>query len=133
MSADSRAASILFGRLVPVDVAMLVQTRGGPAEFPGDSLLPQEADSGLNLRTHFCESVRKTIHAHQQQQRRGPNQLQSAEKHPDCFLDRFCMCGSNFSIADNLIHRVEESSMPKHIKVWDALWPLKYYCSTRFI
>lgn len=60
------------------------------------------------------------VHHHQQQQqqqRRGPNQLQSAEKHPDCFLDRFCMCGSNFSRTLPItlrIHRDEESSMPKH-------------------
>lgn len=53
MSADPRAASILLGRLVPIDAAMLVQMRGGPAEFPRDSLLPQEVDSGLNLCKHI--------------------------------------------------------------------------------
>lgn len=57
MSADSRAANILFGRLVPADVAMLVQTCGGPAEFPGDSLLPQQVDSGLILCAKVCERI----------------------------------------------------------------------------
>lgn len=132
MSADPRAASILLGRLVPVDAAMLVQMRGGPPEFPRDSLLPQEVDSGLNLckriSTRAYEKRSMLISSSSGADQIDYNQLRSILI---AFLIAFaCMART---IADNLIHRVEESSMPKHIKVWDALWPLKYYCSTRFI
>lgn len=98
MSADPRAAGVLHGRSVPADAAMLVQTCGGSAQFPGDLLLPHEANSGLNVckcEMHLCrKSIRKKKRSmlqqqqqQQQQRRRGPNRLQSAKKHPDFFLD----------------------------------------------
>lgn len=55
MSTDPRAAGVLRGRSLPTDAAMLVQTSGGSAQFPGDLLLPQEADSGLSERK--CERI----------------------------------------------------------------------------
>jgi len=71
---------------------MLVQTCGGSTQFPGDLLLPQEADSGLSVRK--CERISAEREYEkrsmlQQQRRRGPNRLQSAKKHPEFFFDRY--------------------------------------------
>jgi len=50
MPAYPRAAGVLHGRFISIDAEVLVQARRGPTQFPRDSLLPQEADSGLNVR-----------------------------------------------------------------------------------
>lgn len=88
-----------------------------------------------SVRTHFCESVngkRSMLISSSGADQIDYNQLRSILM--IAFLIAFACVARTFQLPITWYIESKSRRMPKHyIKVWDALWPLKYYCSTRFI